>query len=83
MAGGSLSPRGDWRMPSDASGARWVAELESAVAGVPGSGIPARPQSPDSPGGEGGALSSPGDEGGAASPSMRASAALNPKGASL
>lgn len=39
MAGGSLSPRGDWRMPSDASGTAWVAELEQAVAGVPGSGV--------------------------------------------
>ena len=28
-AGGSLSPRGDWRMPSDASAAAWLAELES------------------------------------------------------
>jgi NAD+ synthase (glutamine-hydrolysing) len=25
----SLSPRGDWRMPSDASAAAWLAELES------------------------------------------------------
>ena len=31
-AGGSLSPRGDWRMPSDASAAAWLAELEN----VPG-----------------------------------------------
>ena len=28
VAGGSLSPRGDWRMPSDAAGAAWIAELE-------------------------------------------------------
>ena len=27
LAGGSLSPRGDWRMPSDASPAAWLAEL--------------------------------------------------------
>ncbi len=27
VAGGSLSPRGDWRMPSDASAAAWLAEL--------------------------------------------------------
>jgi NAD+ synthase (glutamine-hydrolysing) len=27
-AGGSLSPRGDWRMPSDASSAAWLADLE-------------------------------------------------------
>lgn len=29
--GGSLSPRGDWRMPSDASAAAWLAELEENV----------------------------------------------------
>ncbi|MCD4549791.1 NAD(+) synthase [Schaalia sp. lx-260] len=34
VAGGSLSPRGDWRMPSDVSGADWVAELDAAVAGL-------------------------------------------------
>src|SRR5437870_4171012 len=28
-SGGSLSPRGDWRMPSDASAAAWRAEAES------------------------------------------------------
>jgi NAD+ synthase (glutamine-hydrolysing) len=28
-SGGSLSPRGDWRMPSDASPAAWLAELEA------------------------------------------------------
>ncbi|WP_375490756.1 NAD(+) synthase [uncultured Jatrophihabitans sp.] len=27
-AGGALSPRGDWRAPSDASAAAWVAELD-------------------------------------------------------
>lgn len=31
MAGGSLSPRGDWRMPADVSGAVWIAELDSAT----------------------------------------------------
>lgn len=31
MAGGSLSPRGDWRMPSDASGQAWLDELERNV----------------------------------------------------
>ena len=31
VAGGSLSPRGDWRMPSDVSGAAWIAELERNV----------------------------------------------------
>ena len=39
MAGGSLSPRGDWRMPSDANAEAWIRELESAVRDVPGSGI--------------------------------------------
>jgi NAD+ synthase (glutamine-hydrolysing) len=28
-AGGTLSPRGDWRMPSDASPAAWLAELDN------------------------------------------------------
>ena len=27
VSGGALSPRGDWRMPSDASAAVWLAEL--------------------------------------------------------
>lgn len=31
VAGGSLSPRGDWRMPSDASAAVWIRELTSRV----------------------------------------------------
>jgi len=30
-SGGSLSPRGDWRMPSDASAAAWLAELDAGV----------------------------------------------------
>ena len=34
VAGGSLSPRGDWRMPSDASGAAWIAEFERNVPGA-------------------------------------------------
>ena len=29
----SLSPRGDWRMPSDASAALWLADLEQVAAG--------------------------------------------------
>ena len=29
LAGGSLSPRGDWRMPSDASSRLWLADLAS------------------------------------------------------
>ena len=28
-SGGTMSPRGDWRMPSDASPAAWLAELEN------------------------------------------------------
>lgn len=31
VAGGSLSPRGDWRMPSDASADAWLAELDAAT----------------------------------------------------
>ncbi len=30
-AGGTMSPRGDWRMPSDAKGAAWLAEIEANV----------------------------------------------------
>ncbi|MGD9961313.1 NAD(+) synthase [Nocardioides sp.] len=30
-AGGTMSPRGDWRMPSDASPAAWLAEIEERV----------------------------------------------------
>jgi NAD+ synthase (glutamine-hydrolysing) len=30
-AGGSLSPRGDWRAPSDGNAAAWIAELERNV----------------------------------------------------
>ncbi len=30
-AGGTLSPRGDWRMPSDASAAAWLADIEANV----------------------------------------------------
>jgi NAD+ synthase (glutamine-hydrolysing) len=28
-SGGSLSPRGDWRMPADASAATWLAEVDA------------------------------------------------------
>lgn len=31
VTGGSLSPRGDWRAPSDASAAAWLAELRAGV----------------------------------------------------
>lgn len=31
MSGGNLSPRGDWRAPSDASAAVWLEELERCV----------------------------------------------------
>ena len=30
-SGGSLSPRGDWRMPSDARATAWLAELDTAL----------------------------------------------------
>ncbi|HYH34887.1 MAG TPA: NAD(+) synthase, partial [Nocardioides sp.] len=30
-AGGTMSPRGDWRMPSDASAAAWLAEIDRDV----------------------------------------------------
>ncbi len=30
-AGGTMSPRGDWRMPSDAAADAWVAEIEAEV----------------------------------------------------
>ena len=30
-SGGTMSPRGDWRMPSDASAAAWLAEIEANV----------------------------------------------------
>ncbi|WP_157773346.1 NAD(+) synthase [Brachybacterium vulturis] len=33
LAGGSLSPRGDWRMPSDATSRAWLAEIEREVPG--------------------------------------------------
>ncbi len=36
-SGGSLSPRGDWRAPSDGEAAVWLAELEKHV---PGDGAP-------------------------------------------
>jgi NAD+ synthase (glutamine-hydrolysing) len=32
-SGGALSPRGDWRMPSDASERAWLADLERVPAG--------------------------------------------------
>ncbi|GAB3078428.1 NAD(+) synthase [Intrasporangium mesophilum] len=31
VAGGSMSPRGDWRMPSDATAATWLNELDANV----------------------------------------------------
>ena len=30
-AGGTMSPRGDWRMPSDAAATAWLAEIEAHV----------------------------------------------------
>lgn len=34
MSGGSLSPRGDWRMPSDISAQVWIDELDRAAASL-------------------------------------------------
>ena len=34
LGGGSLSPRGDWRAPSDGNAAAWIAELESVPQGL-------------------------------------------------
>jgi NAD+ synthase (glutamine-hydrolysing) len=31
VAGGALSPRGDWRAPSDGNAAAWLAELARNV----------------------------------------------------
>ncbi|MGO1714934.1 MAG: NAD(+) synthase, partial [Ancrocorticia populi] len=33
VAGGTLSPRGDWRMPSDISGSVWLKDLENIELG--------------------------------------------------
>ena len=33
LPGGAVSPRGDWRMPSDASARAWLAEIDRAVPG--------------------------------------------------
>ena len=30
-AGGTMSPRGDWRMPSDAAATSWLAEIDANV----------------------------------------------------
>jgi NAD+ synthase (glutamine-hydrolysing) len=30
-AGGTMSPRGDWRMPSDAAATAWIAEIEAHI----------------------------------------------------
>ena len=35
VAGGSLSPRGDWRAPSDGNARAWLAELEANVPDIP------------------------------------------------
>ena len=40
----SLSPRSDWRMPSDAQVAHWLAELEDELIRVRWSGCSARPR---------------------------------------
>ena len=33
-AGGALSPRGDWRAPSDGTAAAWLEELDRNVPGA-------------------------------------------------
>ena len=33
LPGGAVSPRGDWRMPSDAAATRWLADIEDNVPG--------------------------------------------------
>ncbi|HEY1135508.1 MAG TPA: NAD(+) synthase [Nocardioides sp.] len=38
VAGGTMSPRGDWRMPSDASAAAWLADLARVPARDPRDG---------------------------------------------
>ncbi len=43
--GGSLSPRGDWRMPSDAVARAWLDELHTNV--PPGDPAPAKDEPPD------------------------------------
>ena len=45
MAGGSLSPRGDWRMPADALAAPWLAELEQLEANL--NGLEPTPNTPE------------------------------------
>jgi len=42
-SGGSLSPRGDWRMPSDASAALWLAEAEAIPVAAPAVATRAQP----------------------------------------
>ncbi|UFU01671.1 NAD(+) synthase [Ruania suaedae] len=42
MAGGALSPRGEWRAPSDGNAAAWLADLER---------VPTADAGPDGPGG--------------------------------
>jgi hypothetical protein len=42
-SGGSLSPPGDWRAPSDASAAAWLKELHSTIAANPDASESTRP----------------------------------------
>jgi NAD+ synthase (glutamine-hydrolysing) len=39
-SGGTMSPRGDWRMPSDASAAAWLADVDRIPAGPEASAMP-------------------------------------------
>lgn len=83
MAGGSLSPRGDWRMPSDANAEAWIRELESVVRDVPGSGIVSGKESAigsDTPGVDSAACSSGVGVGlGADSPACSSGAVVGPR----
>jgi NAD+ synthase (glutamine-hydrolysing) len=45
-AGGSLSPRGDWRAPSDGNANAWLAELDRNVPKDPVAGADFRPLAP-------------------------------------
>lgn len=39
VAGGTMSPRGDWRMPSDASPAAWLADLDQVPSDAGGAAL--------------------------------------------
>jgi hypothetical protein len=49
-SGGSLSPRSDWRAPSDSGAAPWLADLDEARAWIQRSGTGRAPSTPTSAG---------------------------------